>query len=1041
MSQAQLTTTLTAAQLAAATTVPILVRSGAGNDSGALTFAVQNPQPTVSTFVPASQSVGAASFNLTINGTNFVSGVQVDFGTSTGLAPTTQTTTQLVVPITTAMLGTTPGTPAVTVRNPTPNAGNAQTTYSVNAGAPTLLSISPVLAAANGPAFTLTANGTRFYAGSTIVFDGTSLATTFVSDAQITASVPASQLTAARMLNVTVSNGTSGITSPQSFTVQNSATTVTALLPSSASVGASSVTMTISGSGFATGALVDFGATTGIVPTSISASTINVTIPGAALGTTPGPVNLVVRNPAPNAGNGSMTFTVNPGVPVLTLISPDHATLGSGDTSIRLTGSGFYSQSQASFAGIALSTTFVSSTTLTAIIPAALLTKAGNVNVTVGNQTWGTSGILTFAVQNPAPTVASLNPPSSSIITKGFTLTISGSFVNPATVTLGGTAMTIQAQSATQIVATVNSTMTPDTGGPVAVVVSNPAPAVGTGTATFYWTNPPPLLTWTGQPMGLVPDRAPAGAGTNLTLTVNGTYFTRTSVAYADTTPLATTYVGMGQLTASLPRSAIPRIQRITVQNPQVNGLGGGTSAPGFFSFTGWQNRTQTPGNFVPPTLAGASVVQAFGYVNVLFGLTSIGSTTPTDYMYRYDVATSTWVQPVKLTGYGRWKAAAAFDEFNQRILVFGGEISAGTAGLVPTNQLLMIDASNNVTFYPPAGVQVFAPGPNADPAFAYDGARRRAMVTSGGGSTYFWEGTRWTTEYTPYAPSNVQQRMACDTNAAECYIQGGASGSTYVSATYRYNRSGASTDWQALHISPEPGARGDHAFLINSDNGSQVVFAGWTGLTPYLVDLWHRITTGWAAETLAGAPTTTRYLLGSTFTSDLGGVFAFYGGQTPGAAAPSLTNELWTLVPDAELICPVLNKNGLSATVNVPFATSLLNNQWVSTNIFLSPCQEYTIRVTNPTAGFVTCQNGTPTTNAKGIPTTNSDCPNVFGRDGALVGTIQATAPTTAATNQFLTGIGPTTRQGRGAYGTLYLSVDTFPNSPAGSYTVQIDY
>lgn len=71
---------------------------------------------------------------------------------------------------------------------------------------PTITSISPASAIAGGPAFTLTVNGTNFISGSTANFNGSALATTFVSATQLTAVVPASGITLAGTFNVVVTN-------------------------------------------------------------------------------------------------------------------------------------------------------------------------------------------------------------------------------------------------------------------------------------------------------------------------------------------------------------------------------------------------------------------------------------------------------------------------------------------------------------------------------------------------------------------------------------------------------------------------------------------------------------------------------------------------------------------------------------------------------------------------------------------------------------------------------------------------------------------
>ncbi len=64
----------------------------------------------------------------------------------------------------------------------------------------------PATAAPGGAAFTLTVNGNGFVSGATVDWNGAALATTFVSASQLTALIPAADITAATTASVTVVN-------------------------------------------------------------------------------------------------------------------------------------------------------------------------------------------------------------------------------------------------------------------------------------------------------------------------------------------------------------------------------------------------------------------------------------------------------------------------------------------------------------------------------------------------------------------------------------------------------------------------------------------------------------------------------------------------------------------------------------------------------------------------------------------------------------------------------------------------------------------
>ncbi len=94
-----------------------------GNNSSTATTTVNNPVPTLGSLSPASAAPGGANFTLTVNGTNFVTGSQVQWNGSnrtTSFVSFTQVTAQILSgDITTA------GTANVTVVNAAPGGGTS----------------------------------------------------------------------------------------------------------------------------------------------------------------------------------------------------------------------------------------------------------------------------------------------------------------------------------------------------------------------------------------------------------------------------------------------------------------------------------------------------------------------------------------------------------------------------------------------------------------------------------------------------------------------------------------------------------------------------------------------------------------------------------------------------------------------------------------------------------------------------------------------------------------------------------------------------
>jgi hypothetical protein len=98
----------------------------------------------------------------------------------------------------------------------------AQVSWTGSAGpapAPTIATLTPSSATAGGPAFTLTADGSNFVSGATILWNGSARTTTFVSATRVTASIPAPDIAAAGSVSVSVRNPDGQASSPQTFTI------------------------------------------------------------------------------------------------------------------------------------------------------------------------------------------------------------------------------------------------------------------------------------------------------------------------------------------------------------------------------------------------------------------------------------------------------------------------------------------------------------------------------------------------------------------------------------------------------------------------------------------------------------------------------------------------------------------------------------------------------------------------------------------------------------------------------------------------------
>lgn len=83
---------------------------------------------------------------------------------------------------------------------------------------------------------------------------------------------------------------------------------------------------------------------------------------------------------------------------VLTTVAPATVAHGAPNTTITLTGTGFVSGAVVKAGATSLATTFVSATSLTAVLPAAGLVSAGTLQITVVNPGAPASGAKPFTV-------------------------------------------------------------------------------------------------------------------------------------------------------------------------------------------------------------------------------------------------------------------------------------------------------------------------------------------------------------------------------------------------------------------------------------------------------------------------------------------------------------------------------------------------------------------------------------------------------------------------------------------------------------------
>ncbi len=598
-------------------TVTAVWRSWSATSGSKTTTAISNP--TVASTSPASRAQGSSGQAITIVGSHFVSGAAATFsGTGVTVISTTfKSSTELTASVNVAA-GAATGARNVTVTNPDAGVGTGTGIFTVNA-APTVTSASPSSRGQGATNQAVVIKGSGFASGASASFGaGVSVSsTTFKSSTEVTASitVEASASTGAR--TVTVTNTDQGVGSLAGAFTVNAAPAVTSASPSSRPQGASGQTVTIKGSGFVNGATPSFGAGVVVNSTTYKSSTeltANVTVEAEA---STGPRPVTVTNPDFGVGSLAGAFTVN-AAPSIESTSPSSRPQGASGQTITVKGSGFASGTglAVSFSGTGItvnSTTFKSSTELTANVTVSSGAATGARTVTVTNPDGGTGSLAGGFTVNVLPNVESTSPSSANRGGAEIVAVKGSGFASGASASFGSgvTVSSTSFVSSTELSVKVAVESGASTGSRT-VTVTNPDGGSDSQSSAFT-VNSAPSVTQaspgsrgqgaSNQTIAITGSHFESGAG--LAASFSGTGITVNSTSFVSTTEVSAE--------VTIAANATTGARNVTVTNPDT------TTATGFSAFTVNAAPTVTSTN---PTSRGQGaigqpvVVKGTGFVS-----------------------------------------------------------------------------------------------------------------------------------------------------------------------------------------------------------------------------------------------------------------------------------------------------------------------------------------------------------------------------------------------------------------------------------------
>ena len=256
--------------------------------------------PSITSLSPSSGNRGMPSYDVTINGSNFVDGATASFD-NTGITvnSTTFVNSSKIIANIDISSSATLGACDVTVTNPGGVSTTKEDAFTVLRAAPKVLSANPS-SGSKGSTLDIQISGENFQSGASVTFSGIGITVntvSFINSQNLLVNITIASNAPSGLRNVTVTNpDTQSDTGIGIFSV-GSELTITSLSPSSASPG-STLDVTITGTGFQPNTTASFGS--GITVNSISyiSSTqikANITVSPSA---SQGARDVTVINPA-----------------------------------------------------------------------------------------------------------------------------------------------------------------------------------------------------------------------------------------------------------------------------------------------------------------------------------------------------------------------------------------------------------------------------------------------------------------------------------------------------------------------------------------------------------------------------------------------------------------------------------------------------------------------------------------------------------------------------------------------------------------------
>ncbi len=419
--------------------------------------------PVVSNLSPTTAVLGQAPFSLTVLGSNFVPNTVVNVN---GQPRTTVygSTGSLAAPFLASDLMTA-GSLAITAVSPSHGTSNAlgfavqNSTYT-----PVVYSVQPATVTVNSAPSTLVVNGAQFEPGAVVQLNGLRRSTVFVSSLQVTAQTTSTDLTTIQNLPLTVMNPEIVMSTTTVYVTVDppvvSTPIIYSLNPSSATIGSSTVTVTLSGINFVPNSVVQIDQQSR--PTVYQSSrqiTTSIFSSDLAVGAT---LQITASTPYVGVSTTVVPFFVVPPrlVPIIYSVTPSTTIVNTSTISFVLNGAHFQLGAAIFINGQARDTVFVSSLQLAgATLPSDMATIQNLTMSVLNPQTMLSTTSVNLAV-DPASfgtdILYTINPTSGTVGSSSFSVTLVGANFVPNTIAqVNNVARPTVYMSSTMIIGTV----------------------------------------------------------------------------------------------------------------------------------------------------------------------------------------------------------------------------------------------------------------------------------------------------------------------------------------------------------------------------------------------------------------------------------------------------------------------------------------------------------------------------------------------------------------------------------------------------------